>query len=211
MQNNIILSGRIWGIQDSHTIGDIQYQKANMTIRCSNGKESVITLQFKKFQCPYSDGDDIQLVGNIRSYSKKIDETKNKVNIYVYTYFDVPSQEEIDSWENQFLVEGRICKLGEMLYFENEKNNIHFILANNIVQGQSKLNSYLPCVAWGKLAKQISKLKKNDIIAVQGELRSREYKKKVSESDIEIRVAHELIVTDFQHYNVTEDANEEQL
>ena len=60
-----------------------------------------------------------------------------------------------------------------------------------------KLNSYLPCISWGKCAKDVSKLKKNDNIFIYGELRSREYKKPLQDGTFEIRVAHELLVTDF--------------
>ena len=47
--NKIILDGIICGIEDSHIINDIQYQKANLIVKNSNGKDSIITLQFKKF------------------------------------------------------------------------------------------------------------------------------------------------------------------
>ena len=40
-----------------------------------------------------------------------------------------------------------------------------------------KLNSYLPCIAWGNTAKLVSKLKVNDQIEIHGELHSREYTK----------------------------------
>ena len=179
-QNRIILDGIIWGIKDSHTIQDVQYQKANLTVKNSNGKDSVLNLQFKKFQCNCKENDEIQIVGNVRSYSEKINENKNKVSIYVYTYFDLPFEEEYDL-KNNFIISGRICKLDEMRYLENDKNNIHFILANNIITENSKLNSYLPCIAWGNCAKKISKLNKNDNIIICGELRSREYKKKVKQ------------------------------
>ena len=53
--NDITLDGIIWGIKDSHKINDVQYQTANITVKNSNGKDSVITLQFKKFQCNYTD------------------------------------------------------------------------------------------------------------------------------------------------------------
>ena len=127
--NEIMLDGIIWGIQDSHTVGDIQYQKANITVKNSNGSNSVLSLQFKKFQCPYKDNEKISISGNIRSYSKKITDLKNKVNIYVYTYFD-SGQEGIS---NHFQVTGRICKLNDMRFLENGKNNLHFIFANNIM------------------------------------------------------------------------------
>lgn len=168
-----------------------------MTVKNSNGKDSVLTIQFKKFQCEYEENDEIQLVGNVRSYSEKVSEDKNKVSIYVYTYFDLPTDEDQNLLLNKFFISGRICKIEPMRFLENNKNNIHFILANNIFTENSKLNSYLPCIAWGKCAKKLSECNKNDNIYITGELRSREYKKPIGDGKFEIRVAHELLVTDF--------------
>ena len=193
--NDITLDGIIWGIKDSHKINDVQYQTANITVKNSNGKDSVITLQFKKFQCNYQDQDRVRLSGNVRSHSEKISDTKNKVNIYVYTYFDAPEEENV---VNRFQVSGKICKIEDMRYLENQKNNIHFILANNIIRNDCKINSYLPCIAWGKCAKRIEKIPKNKNILIVGELRSREYKKPLDNGQFEFRIAHELLVTDFQ-------------
>lgn len=103
-----------------------------------------------------------------------------------------------------FYVDGRTCKIEPIRNLTNGKCNIHFILANNIVQGNSKLNSYLPCIAWGKTAKEIAKLEKNDWIYITGELRSREYKKPLGNGEFEIRMAHELVVTDFQRVEYEE-------
>lgn len=133
----------------------------------------------------------------MRSYSKKINDNKNKVHIYVFTYFDLPNEEDIE-FENNFLVDGRICKLDDLRMLNDGKCNIHFILANNIIQNGHKLNSYLPCIAWGNCAKEISKLQKNDNVVITGELKSREYKKFLSDEQFEIKIAHELVVTDFK-------------
>ena len=175
----------------------MEYDKANIVVRNSNGKQSVLTLQFKKFSGDAKVGDFVSICGNLRSYSRKISEQKNKVNVYVFTYFDQPDSED-DEIENQVLIDGRICKIEPLRNLANGKCNIHFILANNIVQGSNKLNSYIPCIAWGKCAKEIAKLSKNDNIAIRGELRSREYKKPTDDGKFEIRVAHELVVQEFE-------------
>ena len=192
--NQVILNGTIWGISNSHMIGDVQYQKANLTVKNSNGRDSVITIQFKQFQGSMKNGEVVQVVGNLRSYSKKLDDDKNRVSIYVFTYFD-----QVDSDKTNFVqIDGRLCKIEPMRYTNDGKNLIHFILANNIIQSGTKLNSYIPCIAWGKCAKRISKCNINDTICLTGELRSREYKKPLLDNQFEIRVAHELVVNDFE-------------
>ena len=194
--NNITLKGIIRNIQPSHKINDIEYNKAEIIVKRKDNKEDLINLRFKKFSNSYKENDDISLCGNIRSFSQQL-EGKNKVDIYVFTYFDEP-QEEYDC-NNYCELDGRICKIDELRVTQSGKHNIHFILANNIVKDNNqKLNSYIPCIAWGKTAKQIAELSVNTQLKIVGELHSREYKKKIANDEIEIHVAHELLITEFE-------------
>lgn len=190
--NKIILKGLIRNIEYSHNIQDIEFCKAELVTHQDNGKENVINLKFKRFSNPYQDGDEVSLIGNIRTYSQKL-ENKNKVEVYIFTYFDLPEEGN----ETNFVsLDGRICKKGDLRKTQSGKDVIDFIIANNLKSETQSLNCYIPCVAWGKLAKQINKMNIGDYINVIGKLQSREYKKKISEDDFEIRVAHELNINE---------------
>lgn len=190
--NNVKLKGILRDIEHSHSIGDIEYDKADLIVQRENGIDDIISLRFKKFSNTYKDGDTVSLVGNVRSYSKQLNDGKNKVDIYVFTYFDSPEDDDIT---NSVVVDGRICKIEDVRILPNGKKNIHFIVANNLVtSGGKKLNSYLPCIAWGKTAQEISNMRVNDFIQISGKLQSREYKKYIAEDDFEIRIAHEVYV-----------------
>lgn len=194
--NEITLTGIIKNIQHSHAIEDIDFDKAQLIVQRETGHEDVINLRFKSFSNPYKDNDLVQLVGNIRSYSYKIDEDKNRVIIYVFTYFDTPQEECVNEAE----IDGRICKINELRTTRSGKHNIHFILANNLhsADNTKRLNSYIPCIAWGSIAKQLQDLTVNTQLKIKGQLHSREHKKRLENGDIEIRVAHELLVTEFE-------------
>lgn len=194
--NEITLTGIIKNIQHSHTIEDIDFDKAQLIVQRETGHEDVINLRFKSFSNPYKDNDLVQLVGNIRSYSYKIDEDKNRVIIYVFTYFDTPQEECVNEAE----IDGRICKINELRTTRSGKHNIHFILANNLhsADNTKRLNSYIPCIAWGSIAKQLQDLTVDTQLKIKGQLHSREHKKRLENGDIEIRVAHELLVTEFE-------------
>lgn len=197
--NKINLKGIIRNIQYSHNIGDIEYDKAELVVTRKDGKEDVLNIKFKKFSNPYKDGDEIAISGNLRSFSKQLENGKNKVQIYVFTYFDQADLDENDKEIlNGFHMDGRICKLDELHTTSDGKQNIHFILANNLIaeNGYQKLNSYIPMIAWGKMAKKLSTLSVNDHIEVYGELHSREYKKVLEDGTVEIRVAHEGVIND---------------
>lgn len=190
--NSVKLKGILRDIEHSHSIGDIEYDKADLIVQRENGIDDIISLRFKKFSNTYKDGDTVSLVGNVRSYSKQLNDGKNKVDIYVFTYFDSPEEDDIT---NSVIVDGRICKIEDVRILPNGKKNIHFIVANNLVTSDGKkLNSYLPCIAWGKTAQEISNMRVNDFIQISGKLQSREYKKYIAEDDFEIRIAHEVYV-----------------
>lgn len=197
--NQIIVKGILRNIQPSHSINDIEYDKADLLVTRKDGKEDLLNVRFKKFSNPYIEGQAVNLIGNIRSYSKQLENGKNKVELYIFTYFDKPELDENDQEiVNQFFIDGRICKIDEIRTTKDGKQNIHFILANNLIieESNQKLNSYLPCIAWGKLAKQIAKMSVNDRVQITGELHSRQYKKVTDEStgEFEFRIAHECVI-----------------
>ena len=194
--NKITLKGLLRNIKPSHTIKDIEYDKADILVTRDVGKEDLLSLKFKKYSNKYKEGDIIELTGNLRSYSQKLDNNKNKVSLYVFTYFDIPETEDVNKVE----LDGRICKIEPLRKTKDGKINLHFILANNLIIDESnqKLNSYIPCIAWNNLARDLSKLQVNDQIKVIGELHSREYKKELDNGEIEIRVAHECLIKSFE-------------
>ena len=197
--NKIILKGIIRNIQYSHTINNIQYYKADLVVQ-RDDREDIIPLRFKSFSNRYTENQLIELVGNIRSYSQKLDNGKNKILLYVFTYFDILEVSEDDKELINYLdVDGRICKIEELKITSSKKQVIHFILANNIItQNGQKINTYIPMVAWGKLAIKLSNLHVNNKIRVVGQMHSRLYNKQLDDGEIEIRTAHEGVALDVE-------------
>lgn len=200
--NEVILKGIIRDITSSHVINNVEYDQANLITTRHDGKEDILSLKFKKFSNIYKDGDEIELTGNIRSYSQKIDENKNKVSLYVFTYFDLPSTdiENFADITNEVILDGRICKIDSLRITQNGKANLHFVIANNIISsdGSQKLNNYIPCVVWGRLAYKLQDLAISTKVQVRGELHSRTYKKTLENGELDIRTAHELVIQDLE-------------
>ena len=196
--NDILLKGVLRDIRPSHTTKDIDYDQAHLIVKNSNGEESVIDIVFKHFTNKYKEGDLISIVGNIRTHSQKLEDGKNRIHVYVFTYFDtLPDIEQENSGiflGNYYQLSGRICKLGELRKFKSGKCNIQVTIANSLSNVNSSINSYVPCIAWGKLAKKLSHCSVGDEILAIGELRSREYVKNLGEDRSEIRVAHEALI-----------------
>ena len=220
MENRIKLKGILTNIEPSHVIQGIEFNKANLIVPREDGKEDVLNLRFKRFSNPYVENQEISLTGNVRSYSTKLENGKNHVELYVFTYFDIPElnendQEDInkleiykkylkkairDCSETSTYFDGRVCKIEELRQTRSGRNNIHLIVANNLIvsEGSKKLNSYIPCIGWGDVAVELSKLKVNTPIKIYGALHSREYRKTFEDGSFEIRVAHECVIDSFE-------------
>ena len=196
--NTVILRGTIKNISPSHKINDVEYNKADIVVQRKDGKEDVITICYKKLSCRYKEDDIVTLSGNVRSYSKKV-EDKNKVSVYVFTYGDVPSG-ELESF-NSVEIDGRVCKIDKLRKVSDGNYNLHLTLANNIIieKADKKINSYIPVVIWGKQALEFENLSVGDKIKVIGELHSRYYKKYTDNEEFEIRVAHEVVANEIEN------------
>lgn len=191
--NKIYLRGIIRNIQYSHTIENVVYHKANLIVKRQDGREDLLIIKFKQFSMRFKEDQEVELIGNIRSFTQQKD-GKNSVEIYVFSYFDPVEDEDTCEENNVAVLQGKICKKDELRTTQYGKHYIHFILVNNLIlEGNQRLNSYIPCVAWGKLAKEIdANYNVNDDVRLDGQLHSREYKKKLSDTEIELRVAHEF-------------------
>ena len=201
--NQIILKNAvIRNIHFSHTIRDTEYDRADVLVKRADGKEDVLPLLFKKYSNPYKENDQIDLVGNIRSFSKRLDTGKNSVELYVFTYFDSPENNIEDEGQNNncAVIDGRICKINPLKIVSHDKPYLHFILANNIIvtHTSQKISSYIPTVAWGNLAQELADLPISTQLELEGELQSREYKKKIDDEEFEIRIARELVVKSYK-------------
>ena len=125
--NKINVKGLIRNIQPSHVIKDIEYNKADLIVTRKDGKEDVLNLRFKKFSNPYKDNQEISILGNVRSYSKQLENGKNKVELYIFTYFDNGELDENDQEIiNEFIIDGRICKI-EVIRLDEIYNVIDYL------------------------------------------------------------------------------------
>lgn len=193
--NEIVLRGFLRDIEFSHNQGDIEYEKANLICpRIKGCEEDVISIKYKKFVNKYKEGDFVELKGNLRSYSTKID-GHNSVQIYVFTYFDLPEEVKSDN----VIIDGRICWKDSLRYYKNGKAYLHFTLANNIFTNNGKkINNYIPCTAFGETALKLDEYDINTFLNIVGEFHSHTYKKYLEDNEIEYRIAHDVTVNDFE-------------
>ena len=137
-------------------------------------------------------GQIIYVTGQFRSFNRH-EEKKNRLVLSVFVrelefLEEVP--EEIKS--NQIFLDGYICK--EPIYRKTPlgREIADLLIAVNRSYGKS---DYIPCICWGRNARFASGFEVGGHVAIWGRIQSREYVKKLSETETEKRVAYEVSVS----------------
>lgn len=134
-------------------------------------------------------GQMIGVVGNFRSYNK-LENGKSKLLLTVFVR-QLADPDTIEN-SNQINVTGYLCK--EPIYrttpFGREITDC--LIAVN--RGYNK-SDYLPCIAWGRNAVFVSGIPVGEKIELSGRIQSREYQKRLSETEVETRTAYEVSIS----------------
>ena len=137
-------------------------------------------------------GEFIMASGQFRSYNRH-EEQKNRLVLSVFVREISFMEEEPDgSKTNSILLDGYICK--EPIYRKTPlgREIADLLLAVNRLYGKS---DYIPCICWGRNARYASGFEVGEHVQVLGRIQSREYVKKLSETETEKRVAYEVSVS----------------
>ncbi|MDQ0150452.1 single-stranded DNA-binding protein [Eubacterium multiforme] len=149
-------------------------------------------------------GKDVIVEGQLRSYNKFIDGS-NKLILTVFARNIEPCIERSKN-PNEIFLDGYICK--EPVYrttpFGREIADV--LLAVNRAYNKS---DYIPTIAWGRNSRFCKTLEVGDNIKVWGRLQSREYQKKISETEVIKKIAYEVSISKMER-SKKEEVNEGQ-
>ena len=134
----------------------------------------------------------IEADGQFRSYNRP-EGVKNRLVLSVFVR-EVQFLEEFTDYTktNQIFLDGYICK--EPIYRKTPlgREIADLLVAVNRPYGKS---DYIPCIAWGRNARFASGFSVGTRIQIWGRVQSREYTKKLSETECEKRTAYEVSVS----------------
>ena len=137
-------------------------------------------------------GEFIMVSGQFRSYNRH-DEQKNRLVLSVFVREVSFIEEELDGAKtNNIFLDGYICKLPVYRKTPLGREIADLLLAVNRPYGKS---DYIPCICWGRNARFASNFEVGSRCAIWGRIQSREYMKKLSEDQLERRVAYEVSVS----------------
>ena len=137
-------------------------------------------------------GEYIMVHGQFRSYNRH-EEQKNRLVLSVFVREISFMEEEPDGTKtNSIWLDGYICK--EPIYRKTPlgREIADLLLAVNRPYGTW---DYIPCICWGRNARYASGFEVGEHVQLLGRIQSREYVKRISDTETEKRVAYEVSVS----------------
>lgn len=144
-------------------------------------------------------GKTICAVGQFRSYNK-IENGKSRLMLTVFVRELLT--ETPDKNPNSILLSGYICKPPIYRTTPFNREIADLLVAVNRAYNKS---DYIPCIAWGRNARFVKNLAVGDKIAISGRIQSREYQKKLSETETKTMTAYEVSVSKLAAFDSAEE------
>lgn len=140
-------------------------------------------------------GSTLSAIGQFRSYNKQVD-GKSKLMLTVFVR-EILS-EDFSKNPNNVVLSGYICKppIYRTTPFNREIADI--LIAVNRAYNKS---DYIPCIAWGRNARFVKNLTVGEKVALSGRIQSREYQKKISETEVKTLTAYEVSICKLAAYD----------
>ncbi|MBQ6887445.1 MAG: single-stranded DNA-binding protein [Lachnospiraceae bacterium] len=194
--NQVTIMGTIVsGYQFSHEIfGENFYMVDVQVPRLSDSADIIPIMISERIVDVEADavGMNVVINGQFRSYNRH-ESKKNRLLLSVFAR-DIEFVDEVLENEktNQIYLDGYICKPPVYRKTPLGREITDLLLASNRPYGKS---DYIPCICWGRNARYASSFEVGMRCVIWGRIQSREYMKKISEDELEKRIAYEVSVS----------------
>ena len=146
----------------------------------------------------------IKVKGQLRSYNKFTEERTKLILTVFVKELSIPEEADEEN-PNEIFINGYICKTPVYRKTPFGREITDLIVAVNRAFNRS---DYIPAIAWGKNAVYAQNLEVGASVMVWGRLQSRNYNKRLSENEVEIRTAYELSITKIESGEEIENKEE---
>ncbi|MBB2181970.1 single-stranded DNA-binding protein [Lachnospiraceae bacterium MD1] len=138
----------------------------------------------------------VEVLGQFRSYNRH-EESKNKLVLSVFAR-EVKMVDELSEnvKPNHIFLDGFVCKPPIYRKTPLGREIADVLLAVNRPYGKS---DYIPCICWGRNARFAEGFAVGGHVQIWGRIQSREYQKKISETEFEKRIAYEVSVSKLEY------------
>ena len=194
--NQVTIMGEVAsGFTYSHEVfGEGFYMVDVLVCRLSNSEDRIPLMISERLIDVSQDytGEFVMVSGQFRSYNRH-EEQKNRLVLSVFVREVEFIEEELDGAKtNYILLEGYICKKPIYRKTPLGREIADLLLAVNRPYGKS---DYIPCICWGRNARYASGFEVGEHVQILGRIQSRDYVKKISETETETRTAYEVSVS----------------
>ena len=204
LNNKIYLEGKVISeLQFSHEMYGEGFYTFNIEVPRLSESKDVLFITISERLIGGMDirpGIEVVVEGQLRSYNKFVDGA-NRLILTVFVR-NISLCREKSKNPNQIFLDGFICK--EPIYrttpFGREISDM--LLAVNRAYNKS---DYIPTIAWGRNSRFCKSLKVGDNIRIWGRLQSREYQKKISDTEVVKKVAYEVSISKMEKVNKDND------
>ena len=144
-------------------------------------------------------GSVICALGQFRSYNK-LENGRSRLMLTVFVreiVAEAPSKNP-----NSIMLSGYICKPPVYRTTPFNREIADLLIAVNRAYNKS---DYIPCIAWGRNARFVQNLKVGDRVALSGRIQSREYQKRLSETETVTMTAYEVSVSKLAAFDAGEN------
>ena len=201
--NKVYVSGEI--VSDgvfSHEIYGEGFYEFFVSVKRLSGQADVLPITISERLIKGADlakGSQICAVGQFRSYNK-IEGGRSRLMLTVFVRELLTELPEKNP--NNILLSGYICKPPVYRTTPFNREIADLLIAVNRAYNKS---DYIPCIAWGRNARFVKNLGVGDRIAISGRIQSREYQKRLSDTDIKTMIAYEVSVSKLAAFDSADD------
>lgn len=197
MENNkvSVIGTIVSGFTFSHAVFGEGFYMVDLSVSRLSEQADVIPLMISERLIDVSQdytGRTLEAIGQFRSYNRH-EGMKNRLVLSVFVR-EISFMEEFTDYTktNQIFLDGYICK--EPIYRKTPlgREIADLLVAVNRPYGKS---DYIPCIAWGRNARYASGFSVGTRVMIWGRVQSREYTKKLNDSECEKRTAYEVSVS----------------
>ena len=149
----------------------------------------------------------ISVEGQFRSYNNYNNKNGRKLMLLVFAREMEFHEEEVTQKNpNQIFLNGFVRRKPQYRTTPFGREISDILLAVNRAYNKS---DYIPCIAWGRNARYASTFEVGDNIKIWGRVQSRVYQKRLSDDEIEERVAYEISVSKMEVVKENNNKREE--
>ena len=194
--NKVSVIGEVLtGLTFNHEVCGEGFYMMDIAVKRLSGQADILPLMVSErlldVHQDYS-GSTMEAIGQFRSYNRH-EGIRNRLELSILVQ-EVRFMEEFTDCTktNRISLEGYICKPPVYRSTPLGREIADILLAVNRPYGKS---DYIPCISWGRNARYASGLEVGARVRIWGRVQSREYTKKLNETECEKRVAYEVSIS----------------